>query len=278
MKKKMLIIVTALCFLFAFSAASHAFNSTNFYFDLNSVDNTYFTVDDGVTELISQLLYYAETESTITPGGSVTDVGRAYITGLNLVSGNDPGDTEGFRNSSLPNWGIAMLWDDLTGQVTSIAADGTITADYYSGTIEMYVDFDPYAVNLGNDATLTDGQLVATWDVTSGGYVLKPEGEAGSSYILNANAASILDNFWYAEGGIDLNDFVPFDLVLGYTAGDNDPDAITRFTDADGNLIVLSNHDSSFSIGVVPEPGTLMLLGLGMLGIAGASRRKFLNS
>ena len=44
-------------------------------------------------------------------------------------------------------------------------------------------------------------------------------------------------------------------------------------TDGAGNVYVSANHSASLNINV-PEPTTLAILGLGLLGMAGASRRK----
>lgn len=269
--KKVLLLLAAMSLLAATSAPAAFINT---YWDLNAVDNAFFPViGDGVTEAFSEITYYAETNSVITNTGFVSDSGLARATGLNFVSGNSPGDDEGFLTAA--GYGFTFVWDDLEGVVTS-NVDGVIEALYTSGTFNFYIDYDPYATNMADASSFTDGTLVATVDVTSGSYRLDTTGEAGSSYIINGEFSFILDDFWYdAATGEDLADeLVGKRWVTAYSAGDNDPESLEITEDEDGNLFVFSTHDSSISVGVIPEPSTIILLGAGLLGTGVMLRRK----
>lgn len=272
--KKVIIFFAALS-LFAATSASAAFIDT--YWDLNAVDGTYFpVVDDGVTEAFSEITYFAVTESLISNTGFVSDSGLARATGLNFVSGNSPGDDEGFLTAA--GYGFTFVWNNLEGQVTYQDAS-VIEAIYTSGTFNFYIDYDPYATNINNPSTFTDGTLVATVEVTSGSYSLSLDGNAGSSYIINGVFTFILDDFWYnADTGVDLADeLVGKGWVIAYSAGDNDPASVEITTNPDGSLFVISSHDSSISVGVIPEPSTIVLLGAGLLGAGLYLRRKNRN-
>ncbi len=271
--KKILVLFAAMSLLVA-TNASAGFIDT--YFDLNTADANYFVDDggDGITEPFYEFTYFAETVSQISNTGVIVDSGVARSTGLNTVSGDIPGDTEQYGS----NWGLAFVWNNLTGQVTSNVG-GVIEAIYTSGTFDFYLDFDPYAVNLGTPASLTDGTKIATVEITSGGYRLDTTGGAGSSYTLYGDFTYILDNFWYnAANDEDLaDDLLEKGWVFAYTAGDNDPESVDIAFNDDGSLVVSSSHDSSISVGVVPEPSTFLLLGAGLLGLGFVSRRKNRN-
>lgn len=273
--KKILVLLAA--FLLAASSAS-ALNFIDSYWDLNAVDDPYFPVaavapSDGITEPFYEILYHAQTNSLInTTTGVVTDAGLARATALNFVSGNDPGDDEGFGLAS--GYGLTFVWNDLTGQVTSNVG-GIIEAIYTSGTFDFYIDYDPYATNFANPASFTDGVKVATVEITSGSYRLDTNdpAEAGSSYLLLGTFSYLLEDFWFdAATGQDLS-ALPLGWVFAYTAGDNDPETVEITPTADG-FSVFSTHDSSVSVGIVPEPSTFALLGLGLLGAGMLARRR----
>ena len=272
MKKKILLFLLVCGLVIGLGSVpnANAFTHLDTYWDLNAVDGTYFNVDDGITEAFSEFMYYAETNSHISPTGGIVDAGLAYATSINTVAGTMPADDEGLGS----HYGFAFAWTDLTGQVTSVAPDGTINATYTSGTFNFYVDYNPYALDFSNASTFTDGMLVATVALTSGGYTLDPNpGGTGSSYVLNGKFTYLLDDFWYDAAGVDLDDY-PTDWVVSYSHGDNDPGSVDITYNADGSMDIFSQHDSSMEIGAVPEPATMLLLGSGLLGLAGVGRKK----
>ncbi len=276
--KKILGLLLISAFLLTTSNAFATFIDS--YWDLNavaiadsSVVDTYFTADggDGVTEALSQFTYYALTESVIQSDGSILDAGMAYATSVNPTGGNIPPDDEGYYSA----YGLTFVWDDLAGQVTNVASDGTISAIYTSGTINFYIDYDPFGVSQGNVSTYTDGFQVATLAITSGAYELNP-GSGNGWYELNGTYTSILDNFWFdAVTGDDLSDdLLSNNWVVAYTHGDNDPSSVDIAYNPDGSMTVTTDHDASMELGVVPEPGTVLLLGLGLCGLGFAGYRR----
>ena len=285
MKKTIFITLLLSVLLAGTNAFALPFNPADTYFDLNTVakaDTTapdnYFTADggDGVTGAFSEFQYLSRTLSKIDTTGAVIDRGMLLVTNLELTSGNTPGDNE-LEGSS---WGMTIVWDDLKGQVISTDADGSMHSIYTEGTFSVYIDYHPFALN-DNDifdfSTFTDGFHVATIDITSGSNTLAPEGQTGSSYDVYGDFSYLLDDFWFEDSTkTALEDFVGFDLgwIMAYSHGDTNPNDMTRWTDVDGNLFVLSDHDSSLSVGVVPEPSTFLLLGGGLMGLGFYARRR----
>jgi len=266
MKKKLLVLLFLVLFV---APSAYALSFIDTYWDLNAVNSTYFTVGDGIVEPFNQLSYDAQTDSKINlTTNVVVDSGLAIVTKIRNASGATPGDIEGFGSL----YGMTMVWTDLTGIVTSSTASN-IHANYQSGTIDYYIDYNPYAITAGDASTYTDGKKVATMEVTSGSYDLSLTG-GPSSYTLWGEFTDLLPNFWFdAATGEDLTGMMNKDFLIAYSHGDNDPLSVVITPTADG-FEVLSDHNSSVQLAVVPEPATIVLLGIGLLGFGVAGYRR----
>lgn len=163
------------------------------------------------------------------------------------------------------DWALSLGWDNLMGTVS--AAGGI---DYTSGTINLYYQ-----------STLVPALTpVLAFNVTSGG-----NNSIGQSVVLNGNLSVLVNDLFFFADGKSFNDMA-LTTTIGvfgdlntnpfYINGNKAPAAFIPanfFAVAGGTGIVEGRHDGSVGFNV-PEPGSLALLGLGLVGLAAARRRK----
>lgn len=269
-----------------------------------------FIVPDGdtFTSVLNQLQLAANTTSTQfdTNGGGFgvgdkfRDAGNAQIT-AGLPS---PADLEGI-NFFLSEMTIA--WTGLTGTTTglqTVGGDLVQTTEYDAGTVFSFY-FDGNAPNANfnssvgsaDDTGFTDGALVLQLTLTSGTGTNKFNSTTGAfiegSSKIYGEVTYALDNFWWFDNGDGIpgtagdKDFqtdylgLTVPIVIVAAVDQNTDNVETDFSgfgtpDPLGSELfkVLSDHDGSLDFGVVPEPGTMLLLGSGLLGLAGISRKR----
>lgn len=258
MKKVLLTLVSVLFVASTASAMPIALNPDA----VAGLSGTY-----GQTGVFDQLGIRIQTTSTES-GGAFTDAGDMVVQSL---IANGPVDNAGMDS----DWFFVGSWSNLTG-VTSGS-----TFLYQTGTLELFVTETPYnfgsSMGVGDDTGFS-GTKVAELSLVNGVGLLAPNPLSPGDYIGSVDLTwefteLTTPGFWLdAEGNpLSLGDLSAGEKL--FAIADANTDLVTLIPSNNG-MTVLSDHNGSVMIGVVPEPATMVLFGTGLFGLAGAGLRK----
>ncbi|WP_159816983.1 PEP-CTERM sorting domain-containing protein [Colwellia sp. 20A7] len=235
-------------------------------------DTTVVDVDGSFSGTAASLL--TDGDSIVTNGGFIN--GDLNSLSTNLITGLNPQQTTfggPSDNGYGGDWGLTFQITNLMGTV----AGGTNQyLDYTSGAISIYyyqagmtatTDFiELFTINVTNSGLTASGSFV-------GGNVTN----YGTDLVNGVVAGDVFNNLFggfkeYSEDQVS-PDFAVNSLLDYNTEDVKSADFLG--TDLEGNNIfrVEGQHDGSIVFNV-PEPASIAILGLGLLGLAGARRRK----
>ncbi|NOT11555.1 MAG: PEP-CTERM sorting domain-containing protein [Methylococcaceae bacterium] len=237
------------------------------------------------TSIKNELTVKYQSSTNITFGADgILSVGDAIATSGGLAVGNisenavtslNPGQGifgNGFADNGLDiNWSLSFSFTDLTGTVTGF--DSSVPTfplvHYTGGTINFLYTTDGSTFNNFMDLLVTDS--------TSIGPNLSVTGNIDFTSVTNldnvelfhtADGVSFYDA-WLA-GGVNALSF-----IIDQNTNPNVATFAPIFSGTDlVGANIQTNHDGSVTFAAVPEPVTLAMLGLGLMGFSAFSRRK----
>nr|WP_320013601.1 PEP-CTERM sorting domain-containing protein [uncultured Desulfobacter sp.] len=294
--KKTSIILIAFSFLLLSSGAAFA---QSFHWDVSTVGATAtgtpsanggnavnvpddFTTTGGST--INQTFTGGADDTVLDNGDTFTDFG-----GLNIVStGQFPGEFPFILDTAGTPTNLYVYYTGLSGSISnfvdggiaSTAANGAaglaedtfdLTFDAGVGDINFYIDDDLTPNGSFGEIEVAALELVQGAGTAPEFVINQSEGQLEIIGVFT----DVLDGFWntglFGDPGQDFDDITLPVIAASFNLGATFQNA----TDAlNGGIDIEVVNEGSFAVNVVPEPATMMLFGIGLLGIAGVTRRK----
>jgi len=181
------------------------------------------------------------------------------------------------QNAFIPGGELTFTFGGFTPTESGVLPQvGGAAIAYTGGWVNLYVDDSPEITNPSNPTTLTfantsDGDLwlalVGHPDSTTADGITLIGTVLGSSALSGVGQLDVI-------GGLAMLYFDTNQMEDG--ADFNFTNSFSQFNPT-GNLLNANGTGNYFGDSVVPEPATLMLFGIGLLGLAGITRKKVIS-
>lgn len=170
---------------------------------------------------------------------------------------------------------------------------GAISFDTTS-TLELYSDASNNFGSTSGFYGANDGTLIGSFTLALGTGQIDPSGIPNGQLTLQFKATNLAAGYFFNENGVDLSTLVDSELLFGFVTTNasyvaNPSSAVIDeiagelfadqfgpgnvFTNTTPNDFVVSNN-GQYRWTEVPEPGTIALLGLGLLGLSAVRRKQ----